>query len=562
MYGSHIGLSSDFGILDDEDSRDLVKTCMKLFESKSRDMKFPKPSVVQSVLSFSVNAKKTVRDVVLNHYPHLVSFIPELEKIKLQYDEKKSKTNNLDYDDLLVKWIELLKKSDVIREKMTRQFRYCLVDEYQDTNRLQHEVIRILSSHHQNVLVVGDDAQSIYSFRAAEIKNILDFPEHYTNSRIFKLETNYRSTRPILELANKSIAQNVHQFPKTLKSIRKDGSLPQLIKVRDARQQAAFIGQRILELRDSGVELSEMAVLFRAHYQAAELELELTKRGIPYLVRGGIRFFEQAHIKDVLAYLKIVSNPMDQIAWSRALTLQPGIGAGYADKIFAEAEKLAGDLTQIASPIFGEHLPPRVRDGLAGFKRILKGLAREDLKAHADMLIEEILDKGYNKHVLMNFDNAQERLEDLRELVNFAHTYKNLKDFLADATLREGFRGESFGEQTTESEQFDLLVLSTIHQAKGLEWKAVFVISLSEGLFPHAKSIASEESLEEERRLFYVAATRAKEELTLLHPMTRFDYQAGTIISRPSIFIAELPLSVYDEVEIEESEEEKTIYLE
>ncbi len=289
--------------------------------------------------------------------------------------------------------------------------------------------------------------------------------------------------------------------------------------------------------------------------------MELTKRGIPYLVRGGIRFFEQAHIKDVLSFLKIISNPLDELAWSRALMLQSGIGAGYAEKIFKEVEKNQGDLLKVASIEFGEHLPPRVRDGLNGFKKILRGLVRENLKDHPDMLIEEVLDKGYNKHVLMTFENAQERLEDLRELVNFAHTYKSLKDFLADATLREGFRGESFAKDGAQEDLFEQLVLSTIHQAKGLEWKAVFVISLSEGLFPHAKSMSSEESLEEERRLFYVAVTRAKEELALLHPMTRFDYQAGLVINRPSVFVAELPSSVYDEIEIEESQEEKTIYL-
>ena len=561
MHGSHIGLSSDFGILDDEDSRDLVKACLKSFESKAGDRKFPKPGVVQSVLSFAVNAKRPIRDVVLRQYAHLASFIPEFEKIRSQYEEKKRKTNNLDFDDLLLKWIQLLKTSEIVREKLTHQFRYCLVDEYQDTNRLQHEIIQILSGFHKNVLVVGDDAQSIYSFRAADIKNILDFPGHYENSKIFKLETNYRSTKPILDLANKSISHNVHQFPKTLKSVQEEGILPQVVKVRDSRQEAAFIGQRILELGESGVELSDIAVLFRAHYQAAELELELTKRGIPYLVRGGIRFFEQAHIKDILSYLKIISNPMDELAWGRALMLQPGIGAGYAEKIFHEVEKAGGDLVKVSSAMFGENLPPRVREGFSGFKKVLKCLVKEDLKNHPDMLIEEILDKGYNKHVLMNFENAQERLEDLRELVNFAHTYKDLKDFLADATLREGFRGETFTEGA-EAEPFEQLVLSTIHQAKGLEWKAVFVIGLSEGLFPHAKSMASEESLEEERRLFYVAVTRAKQELAMIHPMTRFDYQAGTVISRPSVFIAELPLSVYDEIEIEESPEEKTIYLE
>lgn len=561
-YGSAINLASDFGILDDEDSRDLVKACIKSSDSKTRDLKFPKPGVVQSILSFSANARKPVREVLLKNYPYLAPFVSDFEKIKVEYDEKKQKTNNLDYDDLLLRWVDLLKNSTAVRERLAQQFRYCLVDEYQDTNRIQHEIIKILSSHHKNLLVVGDDAQSIYSFRAAEIKNILDFPGDHQNSKIFKLETNYRSTKPILDLANKSIAHNVHQFPKVLKSVQENGSLPQMVRVRDARQQAAFIGQRILEFTESGTELSEIAVLFRAHYQAAELELELTKRGIPYLVRGGIRFFEQAHIKDVLAHLKIISNPLDSISWSRALTLQPGIGAGFAGKIFKEVEKCGGDLAQVSAQEFGNHFPPRVREGFFNFKKILKNLLREDFQHHPDMLIEEILDKGYNKHVLMNFENAQDRLEDLRELVNFAHTYKDLKDFLADATLREGFRGETLvqgGEAQNFSEQ---LVLSTIHQAKGLEWGAVFVIGLSEGLFPHAKSLADEEGLEEERRLFYVAVTRAKQDLTLLHPMTRFDYQAGTVLTRPSVFIAELPSSVYDEIEIEESEDEKTIYLE
>lgn len=561
MYGSHINLPSDFGILDDEDSREIVKNCMKLFESRSREAKFPKPGVIQSVISFSSNAKKTVPQVVLQHYPHLSPFVSDLEKIKIAYEDKKRRTNNLDYDDLLLRWIELLDKAPAIREKLSRQFRYCLVDEYQDTNKLQHEVIRILSSHHNNLLVVGDDAQSIYSFRAADIKNILDFPESHPNSKVFKLETNYRSTFPILDLANKSISHNVHQFPKTLKSVKKDGSLPQFVKVRDARQEAAFIGQRILEFREQGIELSQMAVLFRAHYQAAELEMELTRRGVPYLVRGGIRFFEQAHIKDILAFLKIIVNPPDELAWARALTLQPGIGASYAEKIFALSQKAGGDLHKVASLEFGSELPPRVRDGLASFKKILRGLLREGVEAHPDMMIEEVLDKGYNKHVLMNFDNAQDRLEDLREFVNFAHTYKNVRDFLADVTLKDGFKGETLVEGTRPAADFDQLVLSTIHQAKGLEWKVVFVIGLSEGLFPHARSMSNEDSLEEERRLFYVATTRAQEDLVLTHPMTRFDYQAGMIINRPSVFVAELPSATYDELEIEESPEEKTIYL-
>ncbi len=562
-YAKYAGIEDNFGILDEEDSNDLLKSCIKALDVKTLESRFPKPRVVHGVLSFAVNARRTIKDVVSSHYPYFSPFVADFEKIDALYREKKKRTNNLDYDDLLVRWIDLLKNSTEVLARLSMQFRYCLVDEYQDTNRLQHEIVNLLSGHHKNLLVVGDDAQSIYSFRAAEIKNILDFPEKHEKTKIFKLETNYRSTKPILELANESIKNNVHQFPKKLKSVCADGPQPQFVQVRDGRQEARFVVQRILELRESGVDLSDMAVLFRAHYQAAELEMELAKRGIPYITRCGARFFEQAHVKDVLAFLKIVHNPLDEIAWARALTLQPGIGGGYADKIFAAAEKEGGDLAKIAAAGFGANFPPKVRDGLTLFKKILSELLAPDLHSHPDILIEKVLDKGYNKYVLLNFENAQDRLEDLRELARFAQTYPNLKDFLADVTLKEGFKGESMAEGQAEEEATDFLILSTIHQAKGLEWNAVFIIRLSDGQFPHLKSAESENGLEEERRLFYVASTRAKERLFLMHPMTRFDYNAGMIINRPSPFILELPKSVYEDVEVEEENDshEETIYL-
>ncbi|MBI4432410.1 MAG: UvrD-helicase domain-containing protein [Candidatus Omnitrophica bacterium] len=561
MYGASIGLSNDFGILDEEDSRDLIKTCIKLVTAKFPEAKFPKPAVVGSYLSFASNAKKSIAEVLAKNAPYLLPFNQAFEKIKILYEEKKKKTKNLDYDDLLIYWIALLERAPQIREKLTRQFQYVLVDEYQDTNRLQHDIIRLLSGHHKNVLVVGDDAQSIYSFRAAEIKNILEFPETFPGAKIHKLETNYRSTRSVLTLANESIKHNVHQFPKTLRHVHGQGSKPQLVKVRDPRQEAQFIVQRIMEFEESGIELSEIAVLFRAHYQAASLELELVRRGISYLVRGGIRFFEQAHIKDALSYLKILNNPADEIAWSRALTLQSGIGAGYAERIFTLAGKEKNPLEAAMAPAFGDHLPARVRDGFFYFKKTMKNLLKEDLADHPDGLLEEVLEQGYQKHVLLNFENAQDRIEDLKQLVNFAHTYKNLKDFLADVTLRESFKGETILKSGGEDEKNEL-ILSTIHQAKGLEWRAVFIIGLSEGQFPHFKSMEHEESLEEERRLFYVAATRAKEELVMTHPITRFDFNAGTVINRPSVFISELPSDTYVEVEVEEEPSaEETIYL-
>jgi DNA helicase-2/ATP-dependent DNA helicase PcrA len=563
MYGKEIGLADDFGILDEEDSRDLIKVCAKAVENPAAEARFPKPAVIQSILSFAANAQMSVSAVLAKNYAYLLSFTKDFEKIQAMYAEKKRKTNNLDYDDLLLRWIELLEKSENTREKLTAQFRYCLVDEYQDTNRLQRRLIQILSGRHRNILVVGDDAQSIYSFRAADIKNILDFPQHYSQTKIFKLETNYRSTRAILELANESIKNNVHQFPKTLRSIGGKGSMPQMVQVRDARQQADFVCQRVQEFEQAGVPLSEIAILFRAHYQAAELEMELAKRGMPYVLRGGVRFFEQAHVKDALSFLKILSNPLDEIAWVRALTLQPGIGPGYAAKIFDLVEREGGDLQKVAGASFGAALPTKVKDGFLSFKKILKNILREEIHDRPDMLIQEVMDGGYQKYVLLNFENARDRVEDLKELVNFAHTYKKLKTFLADVTLREGYKGESLLEPSSPEDPRENMVLSTIHQAKGLEWKVVFVIGLSEGQFPHAKSMEDPDSLEEERRLFYVAATRAKEELILIHPMMRYDYQAGMVINRPSIFISELPGSVYDELEVEEeARQEPTIYLE
>ncbi|MEI8345084.1 MAG: ATP-dependent helicase, partial [Candidatus Omnitrophota bacterium] len=489
MYGEKIGLSNDFGILDEEDTRDLIKNCIKSLGIRTQELKFPKPGVVQSVLSFSVNADKPLEQVTEKHFGHLVKFTADFKRIRLEYQKRKLRTRNVDYDDLLLKWIELLRTDAELCQRLSRQFRYCLVDEYQDTNRLQQQAIEMMSSYHRNLLVVGDDAQSIYSFRAADVQNILDFPNRYPEAKIFKLQTNYRSTRQILTLANQSIRHNSRQFSKELESAHGDGQLPQVVNVRDARQEAAFVAQRVLELKESGATLSQMAVLFRAHYQAAEMELELTKRGIPYLVRGGIRFFEQAHVKDVLAYLKIVQNPTDELAWARALSLYPGIGAAMADRVFERAHQDGGvDLMRVLRPEFGQDLPARVRDSLLIFKHLLKRLIPEDLKTHPDVLIEEILDQSYNKYVLMNFENAQERLEDLKELVNFAHTYKTLKDFLADVTLREGFKGETIAGEAQRQEDFDQLVLSTIHQAKGLEWKAVFILSLSEGQFPHARA--------------------------------------------------------------------------
>lgn len=554
IYAKELGYNPDFGILDEEDSRDLIKVCAKSLNIKTGEERFPKPAVIQAVISYSINSRIDPAEVIAKQYPYFSHLTGVLRRIKELYEARKKQSGNMDYDDLLVKWLELLEKSPHAANRFAEQFRYILVDEYQDTNLLQSEIIKNLAGVHKNVLVVGDDAQAIYSFRGATIKNILDFPKTYPDAKIFKLETNYRSSPEILELANDSIANNREQFKKHLKAINPPFEKPILVEPKDPYYQAAFIAQRILELQDEGVELVDTAVLFRAHYQSAELEMELLKRGIPYVVRGGVRFFEQAHIKDVLSFLKVVTNPLDEISWLRALTLQPGIGAVYADKLFREFIDSKKGLEFMAGPTFGRSLPDKARKGLGGFKKILASLLDERRKNSPEEAISSILENGYERHALASFENPKDRLDDLKELVNFAHGYKSIKDFLTDVTLREGFRGETVNGAPSGDEY---LVLSTIHQAKGLEWKAIFLIGLCENQFPHPKSIEEPMELEEERRLFYVAATRAKQRLYLIHPITRYDHQMGTVIARKSLFLEELSKGLYDTWEIEEPSEDE-----
>ena len=550
MYARDIGFKKDFGILDEHDSRDLIKACMKKVGQKAKEERFPKPSVIQSIISFSVNTKTAIGKVLEEDFPYFEKFTKDIEGIKELYDRKKKESGNMDYDDLLFKWKWLLENVPSARRRFSEQFSYIMVDEYQDTNFLQADIIDMLGEHHRNVLVVGDDAQSIYSFRGARVENILRFPKKLTDCKIFKLETNYRSTPEILNLANDSLVNNENQFEKTLKAVNPSLEKPALVEVKDPYSQARFVAQRVLEMREEGTELKDIAVLFRAHYQSAELEMELVKRGIPYVVRGGIRFFEQAHIKDVLAYMKITVNPADEIAWMRTLTLCPGIGPGYAEKIYERFMKGGKDLRGFVRTDISGVIPKRAQNGYVRFRKILEAITSEGAGRAPGEIISLIMESGYETHILSNYDNAKDRVDDIHELMNFSHDYSAANDFLNDVTLRENFRGETI---TDGPERDEYLVLSTIHQAKGLEWDAVMVIGLCEGQFPHPKAMAEQSDMEEERRLFYVAATRAKKYLYLIHPITRYDYQSGTVVARRSRFLEELLPSDYEVWEVDSS---------
>lgn len=550
QYAPLLGYRSNFTILDSEDSRDLIKLSLKQEGIDRTQKRFPSAAVLQSLISYSRNASKSMDELLAEKHSQWLEIADVINRIASDYARRKMEANAMDFDDLLVNTYLLLLRSEPVRRKFSEQFKYVLVDEYQDTNKIQASLIKLFASLHQNLLVVGDDAQSIYSFRAADIQNILDFGYDYTDARVFKLEINYRSTPEILTLANEIIANNEKQYKKELKSHRSSHVKPELHAFADAQEEAEFIAGRILELRDEGVSLSEMAVLFRAAHHSQSLEMELTKRDIPYEFRGGVRFFERAHIKDVLSYLRIFHNNIDTIAWSRVLHMQTGIGPATAQTLVkAIVDQAGGSLlkeeeTQRLSleslTLFGERLPARAKIGWKEFLSVWEDM----LRMHSDepsQLIRAVMNSGYAAYLEAEYPDYRERLEDIEQLAVFAERQTDLQRFLADASLQESYTNPARKQAADSEEQ---IVLSTIHQAKGLEWHAVFILHLINGQFPNDRALREAKGVEEERRLFYVAVTRAKTYLYLTYPLVGgFD----TMLQGPSIFIEEVSGELFDE---------------
>jgi len=545
MYGESIGIEKNFTILDSEDSLTLIKNCVQSATGGQppQDKYFPKARVIHSIISLSSNLCQSIRETIESRYDYLKpEYIGYIENTAIAYQERKRMINALDFDDLLAKWNELLENDSHLRHRLGEKFQYILVDEYQDTNYLQSRIIANLAQPQNNVVVVGDDAQSIYGFRGADVNNILEFPKVFKGAKIFHLNANYRSTPEILTLANYSINRNEKKFEKNLFAIKAQGQAPAVAALTDNYQQADFVCQRILDLqRENGLPLNQIAVLFRSHFQCLELEMELNKRNIPYQMRGGMRFFEQAHLKDVVAYLKIIANIKDEVSWLRLLTMQGGIGEATADKIWQQVKDFS-EIKQVSE--MDIKLGAKAQIGWNNLQKTLSRIGKldqDDLPA----IIATILSAGYEDYLKANFENFSDRLDDLKQLISFIATYDGLDKFLADTMLADNFKGETVTEEKTEfSEE---LILSTIHQAKGLEWKVVFVIGLADGMFPHAKTYDKPQELEEERRLFYVAATRAMDELYLTYPLFSQDN-----ILRPSQFIKELPVTAYERWDVSE----------
>jgi DNA helicase-2/ATP-dependent DNA helicase PcrA len=469
-------------------------------------------------------------------------------RVFARYAERKRAANAADYDDLLLSWKRLLAEAPEVAAQLAASYDHVLVDEYQDTNRLQGEIVDGMAKIRRNVAVVGDDAQAIYSFRGASFENILGFPERYPDAKVFRLTRNYRSTPQILALANASIAKNEKQFQKDLEASRGHGPLPAVVALADVSEQARFIAQRVLEWHDEGDALADLAVLYRAHYQALELQIELTRRGIPYEIRSGTRFFEQRHVKDVLAFLKLVVNPKDELSWKRTLKIFPRVGERSAAAVWEAIGRAPDPLVAFRSLGPVSSLPRGSDAALKPFRSLVGRLDSPSLRSSPAEAIRFVVEAVYSDYARAKFPNGEARLDDLEQLAQFAQSYESLPGFLEEVTLFNELSGEDVAAGEPSD---DRLVLSSVHQAKGLEWSRVVVMWLSEGRFPSYRAAVTDEGLEEERRLFYVAVTRAKNEVALTYPMLARDRYGVDVILEPSRFVTELPEDVSERWTVE-----------
>ena len=529
----------DFSILDTEDALTLLRTCAQEVREDAEDLgRLPQPKLLGKINSMCVNTGQRLSHVIFTRYPYFADQVNTIRDILKRYQSRKFDMALMDFDDLLLNWRRLLTEHEESSARWTSQFEHILVDEYQDTNMLQGQIIDLMASVHGNIMVVGDDSQSIYAFRGADYRNILEFPSRFPRCAQHKLEINYRSTPEILGLANRSIAHNTYQFPKTLQAIRPSGPRPALVTIRDVYQQAEFVCQRILELIDEGVALDEIAVLYRSHHHSMELQVALTRRHIPYVVRSGLRFFDQAHVKDALAYLRFLYNIRDEISFMRVAQQWAGVGARRSSQIWAYITSQPDPLAALSDEALIEQLQGRAKESWKRAAALFARLRKLRLMASPGALIMALIEGGYTEYAQASFDQPEARLSDLEQLADFAAQYADLDRFLGEISLLTTLSGQDVrvGQQAGPQEA---VCLTSIHQAKGLEWSACFVLWLSDGQFPNPR-VEEREEIEEERRLFYVAATRARDDLYLCMPTTHSSQQRGTSFLGPSPFVAEL----------------------
>jgi DNA helicase-2/ATP-dependent DNA helicase PcrA len=543
-FGRRSGLSPSFTIMDRSDSEDAIQLLRTEMGLNYKDRRFPRKQTVAEIFSMAVNKQTTVPDLLEREYPHLYDSLDDLLQLYERYVDYKTTKALLDYDDLLTKLKDLLSHQEEVRRRLSQIYQFIMVDEYQDTNYLQAQIIRLLAATHDNVAVVGDDAQSIYSFRGANFRNIMDFPEAFPGTRIIKLEENYRSTQPILNLTNKIIQLAKERYDKRLFTRKEEGETPVLVQAESEQMQSRFVCQKILELREEGVPLWDIAVLFRSSFHSFDLELELARHNIPFIKRGGFQFMETTHIKDLLAHLRILANPQDTISWNRVLLLLEGVGSQMSQKIIAWL--LEG--SQPVERLRTFQAKERIAHELKTLAQVLQYAAQAERPAEQTQYLMQ-----YYAPILKRThpDDHPKRLRDLEHFQGITDRYRSLERLLSDMALEPP--NDSVGGVLAVDPDEGPVILSTIHSAKGLEWHSVFIIWALEGRFPSFYNINTDEELEEERRLLYVAATRAKENLFISYPIKIFDRGLRMVLSRPCQFIEGIsedllePVTVVDE---------------
>jgi len=538
-HAAHLGYDRSFTIIDRADMENLIVMLKKEMGLGEKDRTFPKKGTMASLFSRSVNKVMPLEDVIYDDYPHFAAHMDALEQLYHAYALHKSQHNLMDYDDLLVVFLRLLKEFPDIRQQISSDYEYIMVDEYQDTNQIQADIIYLLASEKNNVMVVGDDSQSIYAFRGAEIKNILSFPDHFPGTTVIRLEENYRSVQPILHLTNQIIDQAAYKYTKTLFSRKEGGSRPRLAMTSDENSQSCFIIDHIRNLSLKGVRLNQIAVLFRAGFHSFDLEIELGREGIPFVKVGGFKFMDSAHIKDVLAHLKVIHNPNDSVSWHRILLLLKKIGPKGAARLFTDLKETGAGHRGL------EYLKlrPVLAKSIEQLKFLFTALDPESMTIAG--LGEQIVE--YYLPILRDrFDDYPKRERDLEQLLTIMERYRDLESFLTDMAIEPPSNSIEGSFSANEPSDESRLTLSTIHSAKGLEWHTVFIIWALEGRFPAVRSQHKEDEIEEELRLMYVAATRAENNLYFICPGQAYDRATGMILNRPSRFLEDLPEDALD----------------
>lgn len=559
-HADDLGYTRSFSILDRDDQKSVMKQVVKecgIDTGGKGAKRFPKVDVLISIFSLAENTCEDLDDVVECQFPQVHGWIEEIGQVRRAYRKKKKQTNSMDFDDLLVLTLKLLQEHPDLRTLYQKKFRHVLVDEYQDTNRVQCDLIDLLVGEKQYLMVVGDDAQSIYSWRGADMDNILSFHKKYPDAEVFKIETNYRSVPEVLALSNAAIRPNRVQYDKELRAVREAGDMtPALVPLEDPAYQAEFVAERIDEILGEGVEPNEIAVLYRAHYQSMEIQMELTRRQIPFQITSGLRFFEQAHVKDVAAAIRFVVNGRDEVSFKRLLLQLPGVGDKTADNIWKSWQNSEFGDGAVVPESFSEtmlkfRVPAKAKDSWQQLCYTLDELAPDGEFARPSDMIYSIIEGFYDDYMRASFENYDHRKQDIEQLMEYGENFDDVLEFLAQLSLMSSVDGDPKKNQKEENKE-DSVMLSSIHQAKGLEWKVVFVVWLADGMFPNGRVLESgdEQSFEEERRLFYVAVTRAKDQLYLTYPMTNPRSYTGEYMIRPSRFLEAIPDEMTEEWQV------------